>query len=109
MATAGITTTAARCAARNTVQVHGARHEHQRVDLRQSLSEGLSPQPWEPREPGWGAHRIEYRAKDAAGNIGAVSHFGDRHAGCGMHDDHFWHAHGLAEADSGVTCLDGGR
>ncbi|HEX5071160.1 MAG TPA: M64 family metallopeptidase, partial [Vicinamibacterales bacterium] len=38
-------------------------------------SEGLSPQPWEPREPGWGAHRIEYRAKDAAGNIGGVSAF----------------------------------
>ena len=33
-------------------------------------SEGLSPQPWEPREPGWGTHRIEYRAIDAAGNIG---------------------------------------
>lgn len=35
-------------------------------------SEGLSPQPWEPREPGWGTHRIEYRAIDAAGNIGAA-------------------------------------
>jgi hypothetical protein len=33
-------------------------------------SEGLSPQPWEPREPGWGTHRIEYRGIDAAGNIG---------------------------------------
>ncbi|MEX2283382.1 MAG: peptidase M64, partial [Gemmatimonadota bacterium] len=41
-----------------------------------SLSvEGLSPQPWEPREPGWGTHRIEYRARDAAGNIGASSQF----------------------------------
>jgi hypothetical protein len=38
-------------------------------------SEGLSPQPWEPREPGFGTHRIEYRAKDAAGNIGPVSAF----------------------------------
>lgn len=38
-------------------------------------SEGLSPQPWEPREPGWGTHRIEYRAKDAAGNIGPVTAF----------------------------------
>jgi hypothetical protein len=38
-------------------------------------SEGLSPQPWEPREPGWGTHRIEYRAKDAAGNIGPVGAF----------------------------------
>ncbi|HUF49850.1 MAG TPA: M64 family metallopeptidase [Longimicrobiales bacterium] len=41
-----------------------------------SLSaEGLSPQPWEPREPGWGTHRIEYRAIDAAGNIGAARAF----------------------------------
>jgi hypothetical protein len=38
-------------------------------------SEGLSPQPWEPREPGWGTHRIEYRAKDAAGNIGGAKAF----------------------------------
>jgi hypothetical protein len=37
--------------------------------------EGLSPQPWEPREPGWGAHRIEYRAIDAAGNIGSARAF----------------------------------
>lgn len=36
-------------------------------------SEGLSPQPWEPRVPGWGTHTIEIRAKDAAGNIGEVS------------------------------------
>ncbi|MGH7552623.1 MAG: M64 family metallopeptidase, partial [Longimicrobiales bacterium] len=41
-----------------------------------SLSaEGLSPQPWEPREPGWGTHLIEYRARDAAGNIGATNAF----------------------------------
>ena len=33
-------------------------------------SEGLSPQPWEERKPGYGTHRIEYRAIDAAGNIG---------------------------------------
>ena len=38
-------------------------------------SEGLSPQPWEAREPGWGSHRIEYRAKDAAGNIGPAKAF----------------------------------
>ena len=38
-------------------------------------SEGLSPQPWEPREPGWGTHRVEYRARDAAGNIGAAQEF----------------------------------
>jgi hypothetical protein len=36
---------------------------------------GLSPQPWEPREPGWGTHRIEYRAIDAAGNIGSARAF----------------------------------
>ncbi|HSL70234.1 MAG TPA: hypothetical protein VK864_08315, partial [Longimicrobiales bacterium] len=41
-----------------------------------SLSaEGLSPQPWETREPGWGTHRIEYRARDAAGNIGQTQVF----------------------------------
>ncbi len=41
-----------------------------------SLSrEGLSPQPWEPRAPGWGIHTIEYRARDAAGNIGGTRHF----------------------------------
>jgi TonB family protein len=41
-----------------------------------SLSaEGLSPQPWEAREPGWGTHRIEYRAIDAAGNIGDAKAF----------------------------------
>jgi hypothetical protein len=41
-----------------------------------SLSpEGLSPQPWEPREPGWGTHRIEYRGIDAAGNIGTAKAF----------------------------------
>jgi hypothetical protein len=38
-------------------------------------SEGLSPQPWEPREPGWGTHRIEYRAMDAAGNISEAGEF----------------------------------
>lgn len=41
-----------------------------------SLSaEGLSPQPWEPREPGFGTHLIEYRAIDAAGNIGPAKSF----------------------------------
>jgi hypothetical protein len=38
-------------------------------------SEGLSPQPWEERKPGYGTHRIEYRAIDAAGNIGAAQSF----------------------------------
>jgi hypothetical protein len=41
-----------------------------------SLSpEGLSPQPWEARAAGWGTHRIEYRARDAAGNTGAARDF----------------------------------
>jgi hypothetical protein len=41
-----------------------------------SLSaEGLSPQPWEERAPGWGTHTIEYRARDAAGNVGDVRTF----------------------------------
>jgi hypothetical protein len=38
-------------------------------------TEGLSPQPWEAREPGWGTHRIEYRAIDAAGNISQAGEF----------------------------------
>ena len=38
-------------------------------------SEGLSPQPWEERQPGYGTHRIEYRAIDAAGNIGPARAF----------------------------------
>ena len=38
-------------------------------------SEGLSPQPWEERKPGYGTHRIEYRAIDAAGNIGPAQAF----------------------------------
>ena len=38
-------------------------------------SEGLSPQPWEKREPGWGTHTIEYRAIDAAGNISTPKKF----------------------------------
>jgi hypothetical protein len=41
-----------------------------------SLSiEGLSPQPWEAREPGWGTHVIEYRAIDAAGNVSDAQAF----------------------------------
>ncbi|NHC15412.1 M64 family metallopeptidase [Motilibacter deserti] len=41
-----------------------------------SLSpEGLSPQPWEERRPGYGTHLIEYRGIDAAGNIGGQGAF----------------------------------
>ena len=38
-------------------------------------SEGLSPQPWEERKPGYGTHKIEVRAIDAASNIGPVQTF----------------------------------
>ncbi|NHC44261.1 M64 family metallopeptidase [Motilibacter aurantiacus] len=41
-----------------------------------SLSpEGLSPQPWEERTPGYGTHLLEYRGIDAAGNIGGQGAF----------------------------------
>jgi hypothetical protein len=38
-------------------------------------SEGLSPQPWEARVPGWGTHKVEYRGRDAAGNVGGSKQF----------------------------------
>ena len=71
-------------------------------------SEGLSPQPWEPREPGWGTHRVEYRGIDAAGNVGPAKAFrvtvmpspqctatvtGERA--------------GALNVERGITCLDG--
>lgn len=71
-------------------------------------AEGLSPQPWEAREPGWGTHRVEYRAIDAAGNIGPASEFHvtvmptpacDRTVR-GRHDG------GLVVSE-GATCLEG--
>lgn len=36
---------------------------------------GMSLSPFQPREPGYGTHRVEYRAIDAAGNIGPVGAF----------------------------------
>ena len=38
-------------------------------------SEGLSPQPWEERKPGYGTHKVEVRAIDAAGNISPAQSF----------------------------------
>ncbi|WP_160422953.1 M64 family metallopeptidase [Agromyces seonyuensis] len=38
-------------------------------------SGGMSLSPFVEREPGYGTHRIEYRATDAAGNIGPVQAF----------------------------------
>ena len=72
-------------------------------------SEGLSPQPWEPREPGYGTHTVEYRGIDAAGNIGPAGEFTAtvvRSAACtetvsGTH-------HGPLRVRSGVVCLDDG-
>ena len=69
-------------------------------------SEGLSPQPWEPREPGWGTHRIEYRGIDAAGNMGTPKAFKVTFEGTlpctatitGKHA-------GNLEVKQGVTCL----
>jgi hypothetical protein len=70
--------------------------------------EGLSPQPWEPRDPGWGTHAIDYRAIDAAGNIGTSRGFRVTvmpRLPCtatitGTHV-------GDVRVDSGVVCLDG--
>ena len=74
-----------------------------------SLSaEGLSPQPWEPREPGYGTHTVEYRGIDAAGNISGADSFTAtvvRGADCtetvtGTH-------RGPLRVRSGAVCLDG--
>ena len=37
--------------------------------------QGMSLSPFVEREPGYGTHRVEYRATDAAGNIGPVEAF----------------------------------
>jgi hypothetical protein len=73
-----------------------------------SLSaEGLSPQPWEPREPGWGTHRIEYRAIDAAGNIGDaralhVTFLPSRTCTTTIRNPH----NGDVHVTTGVTCIE---
>jgi len=74
-----------------------------------SLSaEGLSPQPWEERVPGWGTHGIEYRARDAAGNIGAAREFAVTIMPSAPCDRVVSGTHaGALEAAAGVTCLDG--
>ena len=76
MATAGITTMAG--PTRPPVRRSSSRARGTTIKelIYGSLSaEGLSPQPWEPREPGWGTHLIDYRAIDAAGNIGPARIF----------------------------------
>jgi hypothetical protein len=75
-----------------------------------SLSqEGLSPQPWEPREPGWGTHRIEYRAIDAAGNIGSAKAFKATVMPKPACTQTLSAGHqGELRVTAGVTCLDGG-
>ena len=70
-------------------------------------SEGLSPQPWEPREPGWGTHRIEYRAIDAAGNIGAARAFMVSFLPSPQCTNTIRSTHsGNLRVASGVTCVD---
>ncbi len=74
-----------------------------------SLSiEGLSPQPWEAREPGWGTHTIEYRAIDAAGNTGAAGQFWVTFRPTPACDAVLTGRHrGELRVDTGVTCLQG--
>jgi hypothetical protein len=71
-------------------------------------SEGLSPQPWEPREPGWGVHRIEYRGIDAAGNIGTAKAFRVTFMPSPNCTTRITSPHkGPLRVDSGITCVDG--
>jgi len=71
-------------------------------------SEGLSPQPWEPREPGWGTHRVEYRGLDAAGNIGPAKAFRATVTPSPQCTDTKTGTHaGNLHVATGVTCLDG--
>jgi len=71
-------------------------------------SEGLSPQPWEERRPGWGTHRIEYRARDAAGNIGEAREFRVTIAPTPQCTSTLTgNVAGPVNVRTGVTCLDG--
>jgi hypothetical protein len=71
-------------------------------------SEGLSPQPWEPREPGWGTHRIEYRGIDAAGNIGTAKAFRVTLLESPECTTTITSPHtGALQVTSGVTCVNG--
>lgn len=73
---------------------------------------GVSRAPFEPRTPGYGTHRVEHRAIDAAGNIGEADSFRatvlpGASPACtktvrGVHL-------GTLVVSSGVTCLDGAR
>lgn len=72
-------------------------------------SEGLSPQPWEAREPGWGTHRIEYRARDAAGNIGETKDFHVTFLPGPACTVTIANEHrGALAVNNGVTCVNGG-
>ncbi len=73
-------------------------------------SEGLSPQPWEAREPGWGTHRIEVRGIDAAGNIGEAEAFRvtlrpSPECTVTIEEDH----EGELLVERGTTCVRGAR
>ena len=72
-------------------------------------SEGLSPQPWEAREPGWGTHLIEYRGLDAAGNISPGKAFRVTVMPSPVCTNTITgsHAGDLRVSSSGVTCLNG--
>ena len=73
-----------------------------------SLSaEGLSPQPWEERAPGWGTHTIEYRARDAAGNIGDAEQFHVTFMPAPQCTTVITSPQDGLDVDAGVMCLDG--
>jgi hypothetical protein len=72
-------------------------------------SEGLAAEPFEPREPGWGTRTIEYRALDAAGNIGLAKEFHVTFMPAPACTQTISAAHsGDVTVSSGVTCVNGG-